>query len=426
MLFYLQKATEIKEQLSSLLEGTDSDIIRKRANVKAIPTPSTTPPATVAEVDEALRSFHLEIDASYKKFSDILAASGTKPAPAPQQRRAQETTPARQRARPAAPVSPEAAEAALSSSYEAESGEDSFSVMPAWSALYERTEDLNQAISLLMESLRQPEAPAETSRPISGFVFSLCALSDDLLVACTCGGVLRLNGDGSVAGVWLAGEHFAVTRVGAHRVLTIEDDAFSVYRFGIDRAGDRIWHQSLGGAVVRSVGALPGSMLYLFATEGRVLIWSEGHRQWLPDINLEDLMANPYGGGFELIAVACRSFLSVHLAGAIICLGDFGIDGKYETLWINEFACERPNGLTWDNGLLFVCDGDRNGASITILNADCGEVLRRVLTDGWQFRPWSVAVSGDKIAVVDRYYRHNTNRSAMRIRTAPIQFTYSQ
>lgn len=150
--------------------------------------------------------------------------------------------------------------------------------------------------------------------------------------------------------------------------------------------------------------------LYFISDERRfcISVWNSGSRSWEYRIQLRNYTEHQrMYTSFKFVVYQNILYISIFNEGKVIAVS---IDG--DLVWSNVISCRKPNGVFATPGYLYVCDSVCGIVLLDITNGTCKGVFLH--DEGIQ--PWSVAVTDSRLAVVDRYYRHNVSRSPIRVR----------
>lgn len=156
-----------------------------------------------------------------------------------------------------------------------------------------------------------------------------------------------------------------------------------------------------------SVGVATGFPLYFFMADVNnacIHVWNASDNHWSPRINTSRYVDSP-NPSFRMAVHQDVIYLAFHREGVVIAANLSGT-----ALWEHRSRVSRPNGLYATNSYLYVCDMNMKIVKLT----HGGHFVRNMLSDELN-QAWSVAIVEDRIAVVERFFRHNTQRTPMKL-----------
>ena len=158
------------------------------------------------------------------------------------------------------------------------------------------------------------------------------------------------------------------------------------------------------------IGATDGKIPHYVITDTGnqcIHLWSTKSRVWCQPIDMKTLTTSPRNS-FKMCVYLERIYITIYKTGAVYCLT---LDGNI--LWTNSEVSVKPNGIAADHSGVYVCDGEGGNHCINLYGHD-GTLINSILGDALQ-RPWSVAVYGRILAVLERSYHRDMDSPPMAV-----------
>ena len=161
------------------------------------------------------------------------------------------------------------------------------------------------------------------------------------------------------------------------------------------------------------IGATDGEIPYYVVTDINnycIHLWYRPSRGWCQPFNMRNLAACT-SNSFKMCVYQDKIYVTVYQTGMVSCLALTG-----EILWVVTEVGVRPTGIAVDHSGVYVCDGEGGNHCINIYRHD-GTPINSILGNVLQ-RPWSVAVCGRVIAVLERYFNDDMETRPMAVTIA--------
>ena len=131
-------------------------------------------------------------------------------------------------------------------------------------------------------------------------------------------------------------------------------------------------------------------------------VWNVKMHKWEPPFTLPSLVGKPQSEqNFKMCVSGCEMFVTTYHAAEVHRLTLQG-----QVIWTNNNTCHRPSGIAADKDYVYVCESEKHFTSVAVLDRVKG-TRQHCITAPGLLRPYALAVGNEKVAVLDRYYKHN-------------------